>query len=477
MMGFTRQPRFAALAALLLSGALSAQGTTTTPPASPGAIRGFVYDSVHSGPLVGAVVLVDGAAGIGQTGVDGQFIVDSVPAGNRRLHVMHPVLDTIGLALMTDELAIRSGDTVSIRLFVPSGRQIITRLCPPGQIARGPAALIGQVIDPDTDKPAVGSRVQLLYEQPNVLGIGKPTPTVRETTVDSAGSYKICGLPTPLTAKVQVFRNDVSSGQVEVKIDDALLALRSLAVVTTRQTKTVTDSAGRDKVVSVGRAHLTGKVINRAGTPVEKARVGLEGSAVATLTNSRGEFVLDSLPAGTQSVEVRKLGYGPTEKSVELSSSNPSTVTVIMSDVQLAPMIVEADRNQALTDLGYTDRKKRGFGYFLDGSKVNNNASQFAEVIRSAPMLRFNPDSRGRQVIQDARDPNMGCVTFYVDGAPFQEMERGDINDYISPNEVRAVEVYNPASAPSRFVRPGMSKCATVVIWTARATNRPNRKK
>jgi hypothetical protein len=465
------------LTAVLTARWAGAQVTTSSAPQPTAVIRGFVYDSIHGNPLVGAVVLVDGAAGLGQTAPDGQFVVDSVPAGAHRVHVMHPMLDTLGLAMMTDELRLRGGDTANVRLFVPSGRQIITRICPAPQIARGPGALIGQVSDPDTDRPAAGSRVQLLYDTPNPLGFGKPTPTVREAVVDSAGSYKICGLPSPLTAKLQVFRNDVSSGQVEVKIDDGLLALRSLAVIGARQTKTITDSAGRNKQVSVGRARLTGKVINRAGTPVERARVGLEGSVNATLTNTRGEFALDSLPAGTQSVEVRKLGYGPTEKSVELSGSEPAKVTVIMSDVQLAPVIIEANREQALTDLGYTDRKHQGFGYFLDGSRINNNASQLAEIVRSAPSLRFNPDSRGRQVFQDSRDPNMGCVTFYVDGSPFRELEPGDINDYVAPNEVRAVEVYGSGSAPSRFVQSGRSTCAVVVIWTVRATNRASKKK
>ena len=481
-MSFPRARR--ALCGLLLTGAalvpvsLSGQAGSKPAPGPPhGTIRGFVYDSVHAAPLIGAVILVDGASPIGMTGPDGQFLVDSIPPGTRRIHVMHPVLDTIGLSIATDEFTVRAGDTLGFSLAVPSGRQIITRICPPGQIARGPGALIGQVSDPDTDKPAVGSRVQLLYDAPAPLGIGKATPTIRETNTDSLGSYRICGLPSPLVAKVQVFRNDVSSGQAEVRIGEGLLALRSLAVVSARATKTVVDSSGAQKQVTIGRAKLTGKVINKAGQPVERARVAVAGTGAIAITNSRGEFTLDSLPAGTQSVEVRKLGYGMTEKSVELAAATPAKVSVIMGDVELPAMVVEAERNNALETLGYNERKKRGFGFFLDGSKLNNNASAFAEMLRAAPMLRFNPNSRGQQVIQDARDPNMGCVVYYVDGQAWKENTPGDINDYLSPDEVRAVEVYNPSSVPSRFTQSGYSKCATVVVWTIRSTNRPNRRK
>src|SRR5438105_5089707 len=104
-MSFPR-PTAARVAVLIACLALPAavRGQVGAKPASAlGTIKGFVYDSVHAAPLIGAVILVDGAATIGQTGPDGQFVVDSVPPGARRLHVMHPVLDTIGLSLATAE--------------------------------------------------------------------------------------------------------------------------------------------------------------------------------------------------------------------------------------------------------------------------------------------------------------------------------------------------------------------------------------
>src|SRR5437762_1184788 len=83
----------------------------------------------------------------------------------------------------------------TVDLALPSGNRIVSMVCPaPMLAARGPGAFVGQVNDPDTDSPAVGSKVQLVYDEPNPLGL-KMHQTVRESAVDSGGSYKICGLP------------------------------------------------------------------------------------------------------------------------------------------------------------------------------------------------------------------------------------------------------------------------------------------
>ena len=69
--------------------------------------------------------------------------------------------------------------------------------------------------------------------------------TIRESPVDSGGSYRICGLPTPFVGKLQVFRNGVSSGQVDVRIDHGALGLRSLTVAATQVSAAAADTGGR----------------------------------------------------------------------------------------------------------------------------------------------------------------------------------------------------------------------------------------
>ena len=49
------------------------------------------------------------------------------------------------------------------------------------------------------------------------------------------------------------------------------------------------------------------------------------------------EFTLDSLPSGTQTLEIRQLGFSPTEVAVELSQQTPQSVTVKMARVRAGP--------------------------------------------------------------------------------------------------------------------------------------------
>ena len=51
----------------------------------------------------------------------------------------------------------------------------------------------------------------------------------------------------------------------------------------------------------------------QARQPLRDARVTLQSGSEVALTKANGEFVLDSLPSGTQALEIRKLGYSVTE--------------------------------------------------------------------------------------------------------------------------------------------------------------------
>lgn len=448
-----------------------------TPPIAPAGfaiVRGVVFDSIHLVPLAGGIVLVDGTSRLGVTDADGRYAIDSIPAGSFRLSLAHAVLDTIGISVVTAPRPMRPGETLTIDLAIPSGARIVEMRCPAAILAlRGPGALIGQVVDPDSNKVAVGSRVQLVYDE-TIAGY-KTRPTVREATVDASGGYRICGLPVPLTGKLQVFRNGISSGQVEIALDNPL-GLRSLSIAIAAATTTVVDSAGRNRQVTVGTSRLTGKVTNKAGRAIESARVSIEGSQTVALTNQRGEFILDSLPSGTQSIEVRKLGFGATEQAVELSARAPVSATIVLDAVELAPVIIEAARDRGLADLGYLDRKQSALGTFIDGDRLRTESTRFTDVLRGVPMVRLTPSAGGRYTMENARDPSFGCVTVIVDGARWREMSPGDIDDFVQPSEVRAVEIYPSSSTPARFEMPGSTKCVTVVVWTVRSTDRKRKK-
>jgi hypothetical protein len=322
--------------------------------------------------------------------------------------------------------------------------------------------------------------VQLVYYTADL--IGRKQLRTRESTVDSTGLYRICGLPGDMTGKVQVFRNGVSSGEVAAEVTNGFLALRGFSIVGQHQSMVaMKGDSGKTKMVARGSARVTGRVTDKKGTPLKDARVSLQGGGDVALTKTNGDFALDSLPSGTQALEVRKLGYSVTEVAVELSSTNAAVANVTMSDAipLLATMRVEATKDKALSDVGYLQRKQGAMGYFMDGNAINKDAISFADVMRVAPGLKVVPLGDGRTyVITDSRNAGgNACVNFYVDGSPWTEVTPGDINTYVRPDELVAIEIYHGSETPPQYTKPGMSSCAAVVVWTiARIHNQPAKK-
>ena len=454
---------------------------TVRAPLTTGFLQGVVVDSVHAGPLVHALVSVDGTARMSFTDTIGRFLVDSIPPGQHRVLVEHPMLDTLGISLVTPPLQISANMVTQTVIAVPSGEYLVSLFCPAARRALGPGALVGRVREPDTDSAAVGARVSFVWYDPDppglpsTLRVTKKPPRVREATVGDDGTYRLCGLPEKYEGKLQAQRKDGGeTAEVTVTQDLGLLALRSMSVAARPK---VVAAAGDTGAVQAprGRARVSGTVVNRAGAPVANARVGLMGSSAATMTKANGEFVLDSLPAGTQALVVRQLGYSPTEVPVALSARTPTRVTVKLGVLvpQLTPVEVTSRREEGLQKVGFLDRKRTSAGgHFITPEEMERRKPiKFSDVLRTMPGLSVS-ESNGQAMITSTRSAQgNGCVTVYVDGAPWQQIEPGDLDTFVQPNEVAAVEVYNGASIPAQFTTPGQS-CAAVVVWTKTRVDR-----
>ena len=468
-------PVIAALGAVIAS----AQTPAPASPAGVASVRGIVTDSLHEIPLRGALVRVENTTRESVTDSLGRYRIDSVSAGQHRLLVIHPLLDTLGISLVTQPMSFAAGDDKEIFLSVPGNETLVSLLCTAARRALGPAALVGFVRDADTEAAAQGAKVSLLWYESDPLGF-KKTPRVREQQIGADGRYRICGLPETMNGKLQVFRGGVQTGEVPVELGGTsgtnLLAMRSMSISSTSQVvaSASTDTGAKTTIVR-GRSRVTGKILNKYGQPIVGARVELQNTGAATKTRANGDFTLDSLPSGTQTLEIRQLGFAPTEVAVELSAANPQNVTVKMTDYVpvLSEMRVTANREHGLSDVGFADRKKSGMGYYLDADQLKTRQTvQFSDMLRTVPGVRVQPGGNGTNVITSSRNPTGGCVTFYVDGAPWQQMTPGDLDTYVRPEEVAALEVYNGSTTPAQFQQPGLTGCTTVVIWTERRINR-----
>jgi len=458
--------------------ARSQPADTTTAPLTTGFLQGVAVDSVHAEPLVHALVSVEGTARMAFSDSLGRFLVDSIPPGSHRVYVEHPMLDTLGVQLVTPPLEITANLVTQVTIAVPSAEYLVSLFCPAARRALGPGALVGRIREPDSDSAAVGARVSFVWYDPDPVGlpsslrVTKKAPRVREATVGADGSYRLCGLPEKYEGKLQAQRKDGGeTAEVTVTQDLGLLALRSMSVAALP--KIAVGDTGAVQALR-GTARVSGRVVNRSGAPVANARVGLMGSSAATMTKANGEFVLDSLPAGTQALVVRQIGYSPTEVPVELSARTPARVDVKLGVLvpQLSPVEVTSRREEGLQKVGFLGRKRTSAGgYFITPEQLEQRkALKFSDVLRTTPGLRVT-ESNGQTMISSTRSAQgSGCVTVYVDGAPWQQLDPGDLDTFVQPNEVAAVEVYNGTSIPAQFMTPGQS-CAAVVVWTKTRVN------
>jgi hypothetical protein len=469
----------AGVAACLMAAPVQrAHAQTPAAPTTPGftVLQGVVADSVHGMPLPNATVRIEGTNRSATTSEDGHFRIDSIPPGQHRIDVTHPLLDTLGIQMRTQEYPFEAGGSHEISLIVPGGAQLVANLCSSPDKLRGPAAMVGFVRDPDSGGPAIAAEVELVYYVTDP--VGRKFPRVRRVPVDSAGMYRICGLPADMTGKVQVFRGGVSSGEVPVEMLSSLVLPRAFSVAQHQTVALVKGDSGKIVRIAKGTARVTGKVVDKKGQPLSGARITLQGGGETVISRPNGEFALDSLPSGTQALEVRKLGYASTDAAVELSSNKPARTTVVMGDFvpTLAAMRVEAAVDKGLSKVGYLQRKQMGMGSFMDGKAINHEAISFADVMRAAPGITVQPLGDGRTyVIRDSRTAGGGCVNFWVDGTPYPEMTPGDISDYVQPSELVAVEIYHGTETPAQYQTSGQTGCATVVAWTV-ARVRPDKK-
>jgi hypothetical protein len=444
-------------------------------------VQGTVIDSVRGGVLAGAYVeLVPGGRQV-PTNVRGFFRFDNVAAGESyELRVMHALLDTLGVALTTPRFVVAAADMTTIDVSVPSPARIVEMLCGRAALLRGPAALTGVIRDPDTGAPLDSVNVSLVYDDSPMPSIARSVNR-RSATPDASGRFMFCGLPLRMTGHVQLTRKGVTSADIPVSLNgESPLALRSLGMSrSTRRVVIGKDSAGRSLEALGGDGTLAGRVTNKAGEPLGGAMVQLDGTAGAALTAEDGRFTLSGLPTGTQIVRARKVGYSPKEQVVEVGpDGSPPTIVMAGLIPSMPTVVTRSDRTTDLMSTGFARRKAQGVGFFLEGEQIDRGPPTLGEALRMVPGLRIGYDAQNQRqqktLIMNSRDTR-GCIRYVVDGVIFSEIG-GDIEKFVRPSEIEALEMYNPASVPGEFAAASRGRCSVLVLWTNHMI-RPAKKK
>ena len=430
-------------------------------------IEGTAVDSLHRTFLRGALLTVEGTSAGAVSDSLGRFRIDSIPPGTRRVEVSHPLLDSLGIALLTPPLKLDSGQKLPLLVSVPSMQTILAARCTPGERQVGPGALLGTVQYAESELPAESAQVVLEFVELRISNKSiQAVPYRRVATVSANGHFKICGIPDDLSGSVMAINGQDSTGEVGVHLAAPIGVVGLELPDPSPKVSSAPATAG--VAATVGRkanAVLTGLILDPSGAPLSRARVSVAGDTAATLSDSEGKFTLRNLRSGTHNINVRRLGFQPAVVSVTLHSRAPTDVTVRVGAFvsQLDTVVVQATRDRALDRVGFTRRKQIGTGYYMTPDEISQRGSDdLPTLLALAPMLRRDNDNGKQVIVGRMRGTGFNCVSYFVDGDPFL----GDgIEDFFRADDISAIEVYSSAFTPIQFRRPN-GDCETVVIWT-----------
>jgi hypothetical protein len=444
---------------------------------STGRIEGTVTDSAHARWPEGVSVLAirtEPPEHSGGAAVDnrGRYRIDSLPVGRYMVEVSSPFLDSLEITLPAREITVQAGRATKLDFAVPSGRTLRAGACPGLALGAGFGALLGRVVDADTDAPLADARVVVAWRE-TTIDRKTLTPRTAERSgavaTDSLGRYRVCGVPTDEWVVLQVQHGGRFGRDVRVMVpDSAGVSVRSLSLSTAASRAIVAgaDSASSDTVAAplTGTASVAGVVRGVGGLPLGEAQVRVLGARGTSISDARGRFSLSDLPAGTQVLEVRRIGYLLAQQPVELRSGR-----TVSQDVQLR-RIVTLDSIRVLAQRSrYREfefnRKANGFGKFFTVDSIEKRHPLYtSDLFRVTPGFRvmgFGLDavvgsSRGASSIMGGNC----AANVVIDGMPNQEI------NLISPFDIGAMEIYRPGDpAPVQYNR---GDCGVIVIWSKR---------
>jgi hypothetical protein len=226
-----------------MSATAAARAQDSTAARARARISGIVIDSLHETPLANADVVIDGTNRSAHTDAGGNFRIDSVPPGAIRLGVFHPLLDSVGVSVVSPPILTRPGDSLLITLTTPSSATIATRACQnipseTGALATpqstGPGVIVGRILDADTDEPVRNVQVSFIWLQ---FEASKKTGFhqyrhVRLATTGRSVIFQLCHVPLGVDGALEAIRRDGGAAAAASPVDRTLIPRALLSLVT-----------------------------------------------------------------------------------------------------------------------------------------------------------------------------------------------------------------------------------------------------
>jgi hypothetical protein len=458
-------------------------------------VSGHVFDSTSRAMLRGAVVQLlradDPAAPVAYSAradPSGRFAITGVAPGRYLAGFLHPMLDSLDVELPPRPFEVRAGaSSAALALAVPSAAAIARALCPASARSDSTATIFGRLYDAESLRPLPTAGVMVRWTEITIGpgGARQRRPEVRAST-DAGGRFVFCNVPGDGVVGLLAARGQDTTGTVELQLSAGGAARRDLfigRVATTTLVDTVrlgdSTSVPIRRVMRRGSAQMSGSVRDSKGQPIRGARLRVAESGVEAITDETGQFLLSNAPGGTQSVEVRAIGYFPESRTVDLVAHRPTSLDVTLETLRnvldtvrvTASRIFSADRN------GFDQRRRSlAHGKFFDQGDVDRlRPGSIAQLLHRVPGISITGDAYDSELLM--RDMYTGgyCTpVVYIDGAPISGLMVRELDSWVRPDEIAGMEIYARAGqAPAQFTR--LDGCGAIVVWTRRQTPRAKR--
>jgi hypothetical protein len=442
--------------------------------APSGRLEGTITDSVRSRPLAGVNVLavrVDSQPSLSAgatTDARGRYVIDTLPAGRYMVDFASPFLDSLEIILPPREITIAAGRTARADFGIPSRGTLRAAACPGVQLPKETGAIVGRALDADTERPLAGDTVVTSWTELTADRATMRTSYEERSgavTTDSVGQYRLCGVPTDSWVLVQLRHGRSIGSALRLLVPDSAgvvvrhLSLSLAAVRASGEAGALPDSGGAAPLA--GSASLTGVVRGVGGLPLADAQLRVLGTAPTARSDARGTYALSDLPAGTQVLEVRRIGYLIEQRPVELRAGRTLSQDVgLRRIVTLDSMRVLARRSRYRE---FDEANRRGFGKFLDEEQIQDrHAVETSDLIRTMPGFRISGFGLDARVMSSRGVSSLlgPCsLNIVIDGMQNQEI------NLIHPSNIGAMEIYRDGEpSPPQF----FSRCGAIVIWSRR---------
>lgn len=221
--------------------------------------------------------------------------------------------------------------------------------------------------------------------------------------------------------------------------------------------------------VSAQGTHVSGVVTDAAGAPIVEARVGVDGMAHTTATDSVGRFRVDGVTLGNAVIRARRLGFAPTEASIVVPQGGLDAVAIRLTALPtlLAPTSVRARAVEFTGRLaGYYERlAKGGAGQFITRERIDReNPRMLTQLLQRSPGVTATRIRGGGMGVR-MRGRNCWPLV-WLDGVV---MPAGEVDlDAFPPNSIHGIELYlGSTTAPARYIHlRNASSCGTILLWS-----------